>query len=115
MKLYESELNMLPGFLQNMNSRNDVQDLSKPKRKKRSSERVAIPRLVEVNDDGDQNNENVITKRVVTLDCDLGTAKCLKITCELYNIQANYTAVIEVRSRLWNSTLADDYSFDYVD
>ena len=28
---------------------------------------------------------------------------------------ANLTAIIEVRSRLWNSTLADDYNIDYVD
>ena len=113
--MYQSDRNMLPTFSQKSGTTdNKMNTNSKTVRKKRSLERVAVPRLVAVNR-GDTNNENLIEKRVVTLDCDLGTAKCVKITCELYSIQANYTAVIEVRSRLWNSTLADDYSSEYVD
>ena len=116
LKFYQSDLNMLPKFTEKMDMRSHSDHTSNTNRLKRSLEKVAVPRLVEMNKRGVSNNENSQqTKRVVTLDCDLGTAKCLKITCELYSIQANYTAVIEVRSRLWNSTLADDYNSEYVD
>jgi len=47
---------------------------------------------------------------VVRLDCDRGTAKCLTITCQVYNLQARDNVVVEVRSRLWNSTLVEDYT-----
>ena len=46
----------------------------------------------------------------VTMDCDLGTAKCLKITCQVFALKAGASATVEVRSRLWNSTLAEDYA-----
>jgi len=115
LKFYQSELNRLPAISEKLNNNNEVKDSRKKRRKKRSLEKVAIPRLVTVTNSNSNNDDNRITKRVVTLDCDLGTAKCIKITCELYSIQANYTAVIEVRSRLWNSTLADDYNVEYVD
>ena len=48
--------------------------------------------------------------RVVRLDCDRGTAKCLQITCQVYNLRANASFTIEVRARLWNATLVEDYS-----
>ena len=115
LKFYQSELNRLPAISEKLKNNNEVKDSPKKRRKKRSLEKVAIPRLVTVTNGNSNNDDNRITKRVVTLDCDLGTAKCIKITCELYSIQANYTAVIEVRSRLWNSTLADDYNVEYVD
>ena len=47
--------------------------------------------------------------RVITLDCDRGTAKCLEIQCDVYNLPVQVSATIEVRSRLWNSTLMEDY------
>ena len=47
---------------------------------------------------------------VVRLDCDRGTAKCLPITCQVYNLKANNSFTIEVKSRLWNATLLEDYS-----
>ena len=47
--------------------------------------------------------------RVITLDCDRGTAKCLEIQCEVYNLPVQVSATVEVRSRLWNSTLMEDF------
>ena len=35
--------------------------------------------------------------------------------CSLYDVPADLVATIEVRSRLWNSTLAEDYGLGYVD
>ena len=48
-------------------------------------------------------------RRVVRLDCDRGTAKCLAITCQVYGVRADTSFTIEVRARLWNATLVEDY------
>uniref|UniRef100_A0A8C7Z7B5 Integrin, alpha 3b n=1 Tax=Oryzias sinensis TaxID=183150 RepID=A0A8C7Z7B5_9TELE len=42
------------------------------------------------------------------LDCAQGTAKCATFSCPLLNMSK--TAEIYVRSRLWNSTMLEDYS-----
>ena len=77
---------MLPKFSEKMDIRSHSDHTSNTNRLKRSLEKVAVPRLVEMNKRGVSNNENSQqTKRVVTLDCDLGTAKCLKITCALHH------------------------------
>ena len=47
---------------------------------------------------------------VVRLDCERGTAKCLTITCQVYNLPARDSVTVDIRSRLWNSTLVEDYS-----
>jgi len=47
--------------------------------------------------------------QVVTLDCDRGTARCVEIICDVYNLPVQVSATIEVRSRLWNGTLMEDY------
>ena len=83
---------------------NNIHHHSRPKR---DIEKVIVPRTVKVNDEK--------TKKVVTMDCDMGTAKCIPITCMLYDVPADLVATIEVRSRLWNSTLAEDYYHGYVD
>jgi len=46
----------------------------------------------------------------VRLDCNRGTAKCLAITCQVYGVRANTSFTVEVKSRLWNSTLVEDYA-----
>jgi hypothetical protein len=46
---------------------------------------------------------------VVRLDCELGTAKCLIITCQVYNMPARHSVTVEIRARLWNATLVEDY------
>ena len=55
--------------------------------------------------------------RVITLDCDRGTARCVEIQCDVYNLPVQVSATIEVRSRLWNGTLMEDYgtSIDLVE
>ncbi|XP_053269809.1 integrin alpha-3b isoform X1 [Pleuronectes platessa] len=42
------------------------------------------------------------------LECSKGTARCVKFTCPLHNMTDS--AKIHVRSRLWNSTMLEDFS-----
>jgi len=71
------------------------------KRAKREVERV-VP--------AEQVVEEGELRRVVRLDCNRGTAKCLAITCQVYGVRANTSFTVEVKSRLWNSTLVEDYA-----
>ncbi|XP_022916871.1 integrin alpha-PS1 isoform X2 [Onthophagus taurus] len=48
-------------------------------------------------------------KKRVTLDCD-GTAKCITLICNLHQLGKDQDATITVESRLWNSTLMEDYA-----
>ena len=48
-------------------------------------------------------------RQVVSMNCKAGTAKCLDITCFIYNLQRKQEAIIIVKARLWNSTLVEDY------
>jgi integrin alpha 7 len=75
----------------------------KRRRKKREVEKVVLPHKAPSNDG---HGEGV---NVVTFDCDRGTAKCMSITCQIYNLPAKVPATIEIKSRLWNSTLVEDY------
>ncbi|XP_017157196.1 integrin alpha-3b isoform X1 [Poecilia reticulata] len=47
------------------------------------------------------------SRKSYVLDCSVGTARCVKFTCPLLNMSR--TAKIRVRSRLWNSTMLEDY------
>ena len=73
-------------------------------RVRREVEQIVSPLRVksEQPDDPDQ--------LVVRLDCDRGTAKCITVTCRIYNLKANNSFTIEIKSRLWNATLVEDYS-----
>uniref|UniRef100_A0AAX7SQ70 Integrin alpha-2 domain-containing protein n=1 Tax=Astatotilapia calliptera TaxID=8154 RepID=A0AAX7SQ70_ASTCA len=51
-------------------------------------------------------------KKRYQLDCSKGTAKCVTFTCPLLNV--SNSATIYVRSRLWNSTMLEDYSDAFV-
>ena len=73
-------------------------------RSKREVEQIVSPRLVKSDDPGDPG------QLVVSLDCDRGTAKCFPIICQVYNLKANNSFTIEIKSRLWNATLVEDYS-----
>ncbi|XP_070506868.1 integrin alpha-PS1 isoform X2 [Chironomus tepperi] len=55
-----------------------------------------------VDSDGKKTN-------IVTMDCKRRTAKCVKIKCEIFNIQRKTEAFVHIKSRLWNSTLSMDY------
>ena len=76
--------------------------LSRPRRE---VEHIVSP-VLEM-DEEDPSSEGQL---VLKLDCDRGTAKCLTITCQVYNLKANNSFTIEIRSRLWNATLVEDYS-----
>lgn len=69
-------------------------------------ERIVSPLVVK----SDPTNPDDPGQLVVRLDCDRGTAKCLPITCQIYNLKANNSFTIEIKSRLWNATLVEDYS-----
>ncbi|XP_075237654.1 multiple edematous wings [Lycorma delicatula] len=47
---------------------------------------------------------------IVKMNCILGTAKCFKFRCVVYNLQKNEEATIFIKARLWNATLVEDYS-----
>ena len=48
-------------------------------------------------------------RRVVVMDCDLGTARCFEIRCEVLDLAKGDDVSIAVKSRLWQSTLIEDY------
>ena len=73
-------------------------------RSRREVEQIVSPHLETSQDDRGKD------QLVLRLDCDRGTAKCLTITCQVYNLKANNSFTIEIRSRLWNATLVEDYS-----
>ncbi|XP_061879880.1 integrin alpha-6-like isoform X3 [Entelurus aequoreus] len=83
----KAEINPLKKEAGTMRSRRAAQ-------KVRVGDEAIISRLV------DKNNAKILS-------CDDG-AKCVKIKCPLRGIDSN--AVITVHSRLWNSTLVEDYS-----
>lgn len=70
-------------------------------RSRRDTEKVVNTRTI-VDKDGHR-------RQVVSMNCKAGTAKCLEITCFIYNLQRKQEAVITVKARLWNSTLVEDY------
>lgn len=46
---------------------------------------------------------------VVVMDCEKDTANCIRINCRIYNMPQKSEAYIQIKSRLWNSTLSGDY------
>lgn len=54
--------------------------------------------------------EEGIRQNIVSMSCDHKTARCVRFSCFLSDLRANTTAVIKLRSRLWNSTLIEDYA-----
>ncbi|XP_017140366.1 integrin alpha-PS1 isoform X2 [Drosophila miranda] len=46
---------------------------------------------------------------IVELDCNKGTARCIRIECDIYNMPARSEAQVMVKARLWNSTLVSEY------
>ncbi|KAH9493727.1 Itga7p, partial [Dermatophagoides farinae] len=49
------------------------------------------------------------THNIAHLTCGSG-ARCVKIRCWISHIDANRTAIISIRSRLWNATFIEDFS-----
>lgn len=80
-------------------------------------------RQIRVEGENDVTHSNIIEpqaavtlsstpKKTYQLDCSKGTAKCVTFTCPLLNV--SNSATIYVRSRLWNSTMLEDYSDAFV-
>ncbi|CAG9863620.1 unnamed protein product [Phyllotreta striolata] len=49
-------------------------------------------------------------RKIAIMDCDAGTAKCIGISCTIRRLGKGHQAEIDVTSRIWNSTLVEDYS-----
>lgn len=47
---------------------------------------------------------------VVKLDCISGTAKCVNIVCHFRKLGKDDPKIIDISSRVWNSTLTEDYT-----
>nr|CAD7203492.1 unnamed protein product [Timema douglasi] len=56
-----------------------------------------------------QPSNHTRTKRDTEMNCLLGTAKCIKFNCTLFNLKKDHSATIKIQARLWNSTLVEDY------
>ena len=82
----------------------DLSSETKVRRRRREIEHIVAPLRVRGSNPEDPG------ELVVRLDCELGTAKCITVTCQVYNLAARDSITLEIRSRLWNSTLVEDYS-----
>ncbi|KAJ8911157.1 hypothetical protein NQ315_008342 [Exocentrus adspersus] len=47
---------------------------------------------------------------IVIMDCITGTAKCVEIICSVKDLKKGNSAYVDIKSRIWNSTLVEDYS-----
>ncbi|XP_071513010.1 LOW QUALITY PROTEIN: uncharacterized protein [Panulirus ornatus] len=74
------------------------------KRIKREKELIIKPQAV-------TDTQTGKTMQVVNLRCDgdFPTAKCFVFRCNIRNLGARQSASIRIKSRLWNSTLVEDY------
>ncbi|XP_017030441.1 integrin alpha-PS1 isoform X1 [Drosophila kikkawai] len=55
------------------------------------------------------SNGNGKKQDIVELECNKGTARCIQIDCEIWNMPARSEAQVVVTARLWNSTLVNEY------
>ncbi|XP_013415962.1 integrin alpha-PS1 isoform X2 [Lingula anatina] len=63
-----------------------------------------------------QKDESGREVKVVTMDCQAGTAKCITFNCSIGKMTTGDSAFVRVTARLWNSTFVEDYaSVDYVE
>ncbi|XP_024913241.1 integrin alpha-3b isoform X2 [Cynoglossus semilaevis] len=91
-----------------VNSLNLTLSVNKPRRSRRQtvvpSDDTTQPQIIEP-----QAALSLLTPRKETylLECSRGTANCVRFRCPLLNM--TNSATIHVRSRLWNSTMLEDY------
>lgn len=60
--------------------------------------------------DDDEEDRSSSSSHHVLLRCGDGVTKCHVIECTLKHLRANESAIIRVRSRVWNSTLVEEFS-----
>ncbi|CAB4054864.1 ITGA7 [Lepeophtheirus salmonis] len=75
----------------------------KSRRLKRELERIVTPSF----------HDPLKGIRIFTFDCNRGTAKCINITCQIYDLGNQESVTILIKSRLWNATLEEDYNLDF--
>uniref|UniRef100_A0A8C6M0V5 Integrin, alpha 3b n=3 Tax=Nothobranchius TaxID=28779 RepID=A0A8C6M0V5_NOTFU len=81
---------------------------SKSKRAKRQAEDHVNATMQHLNVESQAATTLLTPRKKYLLDCSVGTARCVTFTCPLLNM--SNTAKIHVWSRLWNSTMLEDYS-----
>jgi len=88
-----------------------VNFLKRRRRRRREIEQIVAPIRIPIRTPATESGGVAAVKEelVVRLDCELGTAKCLVVTCQVYNLPARHSVTLEIRARLWNSTLLEDY------
>lgn len=89
---------------------NVVPDTSRPRRQVDDEEsETNVEEPVNGRAEGPRTGESREGKRTVLLDCQSGSAKCHDIRCRIGTLQMNKQVQIKIRSRLWESTLLEDY------
>ncbi|KAK9719907.1 Integrin alpha [Popillia japonica] len=71
-------------------------------RRKRDAEFVVTPKEI-IASDGKK-------RKIVVMDCNLNTAKCIEIRCSVSKLNKRTSTTIMLISRIWNSTLVEDYN-----
>ena len=62
----------------------------------------------------DETFSDYLDSRSVTrLHCADNRTKCQVINCRIWQLRANESAVIRIRSRIWNSTLVEEFSYGH--
>ncbi|CAH0564669.1 unnamed protein product [Brassicogethes aeneus] len=85
------------------------------RRRRSSDEKSRFKRDIEYIVPAKLKKVNEKVSRVVEMNClsadpdDPASARCVKIQCKVDRLEKNLKVKFEVRSRLWNSTLAEDY------
>ena len=95
---------------QNVSEQLDVDTEIKQRKRREIEHIVAAQRVWNPSYLAEEEGADDPGQLVVKLDCDRGTAKCLTITCQVYNLPARDSVTVEIKARLWNSTLVEDYS-----
>ncbi|XP_050311536.1 integrin alpha-PS1 [Anthonomus grandis grandis] len=86
---------------QGFQSENDTADTSQRRRRRRRRDVEYVVPAQEIRKEG-------IKRRVVIMNCQ-GSARCANINCYIRGQKKKSQITIEVRSRIWNSTLVEDY------
>ncbi|XP_023336836.1 integrin alpha-PS1, partial [Eurytemora carolleeae] len=98
-KTVESE-KRTESYVEKIRVKRDLKDSVEPRVRRDTEHRIDPDRIFDA--DGRLS-------RVVVFDCGRGTAKCLSISCDIPRLGRGDHAIIRLSSRVWNSTLVEDY------